>query len=83
MVLDSFSDFFHHGIVEIQIMDNTETETKHLVTFEEMTYVSAGVAFTYWAVAGFIDWSIIQFVLLIFKIHFAMVSVHLAMASVS
>ena len=54
-VIEGVSDPFHQGIVEIKVMYNAESHSKHLSCLKEVPYIRSAVRFTYGAVTAYID----------------------------
>ena len=74
-LIECVSDFCHHIVVEIQIVQNTETHAEHLFCFQQMTDISSGVSLAGRTVAALFDGSAIQFVFGIEQINLSMVGI--------
>ena len=77
------ADFFHHRVVEIEVMEDAEAHAQHFLRFQQMANVSPAVALAGGALAAFLNRPLVTLVFLVEEVHLAMVGVEVAMAAIA
>ena len=80
--IDGITDFFHHRIIEIQIVQYAQTHTEHFFCLQQMTDVSSTVRTAGRTLTSHFNRTHIPFKLLVEQIQFAKIGINMSMTTI-
>ena len=82
-LVKSISDFFHHIIIEIEIMHYHKPQAQHLLCFKKMSYISSGVFLTRRTSTALFYRSHVLFMFFVEQINLTILGIRVTMTTIS